>query len=173
MRIIKQGPGKSTKESLRFFKDHYLELGEIKYIILYYAEREWAIYRDREIYHQYVIIVGEKAQLWMSGLTWGYDGTGPYAFFTIMQLIDPNITYKDIAALEWMAEDPIVYEKMNGKLVLTHFDETAKNMICNGNKYLPWEIRGIKSFIIRSGICFGSGTNSSLMKSIKLVIVSM
>jgi len=144
MRIIKEGNDNSTEESLQFFKDHYLELGDIKYIILYYAEHEWAIARSREIYHQYLIFVGEKAQLWMSGLTWGYDGTGPYTFFTLMQLIDPNITYKDIIALEWMAEDPIVYEKMNGKFVLTDFDEPVKSMIRIDNKYLPWDFRRVK-----------------------------
>ena len=80
----------------------------------------------------------------MSGLTWVYDGTGPYTFFTLMQLIDPNITYKDIIALEWLAEDPIVYEKVNGRFVLTHFDEPVKNMIRIDNKYLPWDFRRVR-----------------------------
>jgi len=144
MRIIKEGDGKSTEESVQFFKDHYGELGQIQYIILYYAEHEWAVARNPEIYHQFVIIVGEEAQLWMSGLTWGYDGTGPYGLFTVIQLIESDITYKDIIALEWLAEDPIVYKKMDGRLVLTHLDETAKSMICRENKYLPWDFRGCK-----------------------------
>ena len=69
MRIIKQGRLKSTEDSLMFFREHYQELGEVKYIILYYAEREWLI--NKEYYHQYVIVIGENAQLWMSGLSWG------------------------------------------------------------------------------------------------------
>ena len=69
MRVIKEGSQKVTRESLEFFKEHFLELRGVKYVILYDAEREWAICRSRELYHQYVIIVGETAQLWMSGLT--------------------------------------------------------------------------------------------------------
>ena len=142
MRIIKEGDGKDTEDSLQFFKDHYLELGEIKYILLYYAEREWSIARSPEIYHQFVIFVGEKTQLWMSGLTWGYDGEGPRGLFTLMQSIDPNITYKDIIALEWMAKDPIVYENVNGRFMLTDFNEPVENMIYV-DKFLPWDFRRV------------------------------
>jgi len=131
MRILKE-PKEDTEKALSFFKEHYEELGEIKYIILYYAEEEWAIYHVPEIYHQYVIIIGEKAQIWLAGLTWGYYGHGPSVFLELMQMIDSSITYEDIAALEWAADySPIMYEKANGKLILKPFDETADNMICN------------------------------------------
>ena len=79
----------------------------------------------------------------MSGLTWGYHGTGPYTFFTLMQLIAPDIEYEDIVALEWMAKDPIVLEKVNGRFMLTDFDESVKNMI-RIDKFLPWDFRRVK-----------------------------
>jgi hypothetical protein len=143
IRIIKEGDMTSSRHSLQFFQDYSLELGEIHYIILYYAEREWEAARSPEIYHQYVVIVGEKAQLWMSSLTWGYCGTDPYTIFEIMQSIDPTITYEDITALEWMAEDPIVFEKVNGKLMVAQFDQNIKRILCNGKDSLPWDIMGI------------------------------
>ena len=141
MRIIKEGSLKATRESLEFFKEHHFELGEIKYLILYYAEQEWAICRNPDLYHQYVIIVGETAQLWMSGLTWGYHGEGPYGLFNLLKLIDAGISYEDIVGLECEAKEPIMYEKIHGKLILKPFNESAKEMICKKNGRLPWDIR--------------------------------
>ena len=142
MRIIKEGSARYAEDSIKLFKEHHSELGEIKYIILYYAEREWAICRSPEVYHQYIMIVGENAQLWLSSLTWGYYGAGPRALLILMQLIDPSITYEDIAGLEWEADShPIMYEKVGKKLILKPFNETAKAMICNKNGRLPWDIR--------------------------------
>jgi len=137
MQIIKSGPLSNTNDSLRFFKEHYEELRKIKYVILYYAEREWLV--NRELYHQYVIIVGEKAQLWISGLTWGYYGSGPYGLFTLMQLIDSSITYEEIVGLEWMADDPLMFEDVKGKLVLKKFNESARTLISVEINCLPWE----------------------------------
>jgi len=72
-KIIKQKEGKdNARASLEFFNRHFKELGKVKYIILYYAEKEWVLNHD--LMHQYVIIIGDNAQLWMSGLTWGYYG---------------------------------------------------------------------------------------------------
>jgi hypothetical protein len=144
MRIIKEGPGKSCYESVEFFKDHYAELGETKYVILYFAEHEWMVYEDPEIYHQFVIFIGEKAQMWLSGLTWGYYGTGPNCFYTVLHMLDSSITYDDIAGLEWMAEDPIVLEKQNGRFVSAPFDEKIKTMIRRDNRWLPWQ-KSLKS----------------------------
>ena len=79
----------------------------------------------------------------MSGLTWGYDGEGPRGLFALMQSIDPNITYDDIIDLEWMAKDPIVYEKVNGRFMLTDFDELVESMI-RINKFLPWDFRRVR-----------------------------
>lgn len=137
MHIIKEGPLKSTAESLRFFKNHYLNLGNIKYVVFYYAEREWLV--NRELFHQYVIVVGEKAQLWMSGFAWGYYGTGPYGLFELMHLIDPNITYEQIVSLDWKTENPIMFENVKGKLEIKKFDGFAKSIICDRVNHLPWE----------------------------------
>ena len=137
MRVYKEGPLKSTDESLTFFKGYLLILRKIKYIVLYYAEREWLI--NRELYHQYVIVVGEEAQAWMSGFTWGYYGTGPYGLFELMQIIDSSITYEEIVSLEWMANEPIMFENVEGKLMLKEFNENARSIICIENNSLPWE----------------------------------
>ena len=114
MQVYKEGPLKSTDESLRFFKKHLLKLGKIEYIVLYYAEREWLI--NRNLYHQYVIVVGEEAQAWMSGFTWEYYGTGPYGLFELMKLIDSSIKYEEIVNLEWMAHEPIMFVFVDGNL---------------------------------------------------------
>jgi len=137
MQIIKEKRLRSTSESLKFFKDNLSKLGEIKYLVLYYAEREWVL--NHELYHQYVIVIGEKCQLWMSGLAWGYYGTGPYGLFELMHKIDPSITYEQIESLEWMAEKPIMFENVKGKLELKQFDEVAKSIICGEANRLPWE----------------------------------
>ena len=135
MRVIKEGRLKSTRDSLMFFKDHFRELGKVKYIILYYAEREWLI--NRKFYHQYVIIIGEDAQLWMSGLTWGYYGQGPYGLFELMQIIDPTITYEQIVSLVWMAEYPIMFENVDNKLVLRPYNESVRSLLRIERDNLP------------------------------------
>ena len=135
MRVIKEGHLKSTEDSLMFFKSHSQELGRVKYIILYYAEREWLV--NKKYYHQYVIVIGENAQLWMSGLTWGYYGQGPHALFELMQMIDPTITYKQIASLEWMAEYPIMFENVDNKLVLRPYNESASSLLALEKDRLP------------------------------------
>ena len=138
MRVIKEGHLKSARESLMFFRDHYQELGKVKYIILYYAEREWLI--NKKYYHQYVIVIGEKAQLWMSGLTWGYNGQGPYGLFELMKMIDPSITYEQIVSLQWMAKYPIMFENVNKKLVLRPYSEFAKSLLSVEKDRLPRQI---------------------------------
>ena len=136
MRVIKQGRLKSTVDSLMFFRDHYQELGEVKYIILYYAEREWSI-NNNYYYHQYIIVIGEKAQLWMSGLTWGYYGQGPYGLFDLMQMIDLTITYEQIVSLEWMSEYPIMLENVDQKLVSRPYNESARSFLYIERDRLP------------------------------------
>ena len=135
MRVIKQGRLKSTEDSLMFFRDNYQELGEVKYIILYYAEREWSI--NKKYYHQYVIVIGENAQLWLSALTWGYYGQGPYGLFELMQMMDPTITYEQIVSLEWMAEYAIMFENANNKLVLRPYNESARSLLRIERDRLP------------------------------------
>ena len=135
MQIIKEGRLKSTESSLIFFKDHYQELGKVKHIILYYAEREWSI--NPEFYHQYVIVIGERTQLWMSGLTWGYNGEGPYGLFELIQIIDPSITYEQIVSLQWMAEYPIKFENVEQKLILKPYNESAKSFLSVEKARLP------------------------------------
>jgi len=135
VRVIKQGRLTSTEDSLIFFREHYQELGEVKYIILYYAEREWLI--NKKYYHQYVIVIGENAQLWMSGLTWGYYGHGPYGLFELMQMIDPTITYEQIVSLEWMAENPVMFENVDNKLVLRPYSESASSLLRIERDRLP------------------------------------
>ena len=61
MRIFKEGRLKYTDESIEFFKKYYRSIGKVNYFVLYYAEREWKINPD--LYHQYVIVIGEYAQL--------------------------------------------------------------------------------------------------------------
>ncbi len=135
VQIIKEGRLKSKESSLMFFKDHYQELGKVKYIVLYYAEQEWLI--NPEFYHQYFIVIGEKAQLWMSGLTWGYNGEGPYGLFELMQMIDPSITYEQIVSLQWMAEYPIMFENVEQKLILKPYNESAKSFLSVEKDRLP------------------------------------
>lgn len=136
MQIIKQGRLKSTRKSLRFFKEHVEKLGKVKYIVLYSAERErrW----NQELYSQYVIVIGEKAQLWMSGLSWGYLGEGPYGLLEVMQMIDPSITFEEIEDLEWPGTYPILFENIEGKLNLTPFTNSAAGLLCLENGRLPW-----------------------------------
>ena len=135
MQVIKQGRLKSTEDSLKFFREHYQELGRVKYIILYFSEREWSI--NKKYYHQYVIVIGENAQLWMSGLTWGYYGQGPYGLFELMQMIDLTITYEQIVSLEWMANDLIMFENVDNKLVLRPYSESASSLLRIEKDRLP------------------------------------
>ncbi len=86
--------------------------------------------------------MGGNVQLWMSSLTWGYYGAGPRALLSLMQVIDPTISYEDITDLEWGADNhPIMYEKIDGKLTWKPFNKTAKEIICNKNGRFPWSIR--------------------------------
>lgn len=63
MQIIKPGWSESTRGALRFFKENFYMVDKVKYIVLYYAEREWLL--NPELYHQYAIIINEKAQLYI------------------------------------------------------------------------------------------------------------
>lgn len=137
MNIIKEGKLKAPENSLNFFREHYDELGELKYIVLYYAEKEWSI--NPEVYHQYTILMNEKAQIWMSGFTWGYYGAGPRGLLELLQMIDPEITCEEVANLEWMAKDPIVFENVKGKLVLRSFNESICSLLSIENDRLPWK----------------------------------
>ena len=137
IRIIKEDRSRSTRDSLKFFQDHFNEIGDIKYVILYYAEHQWLLNHD--LFHQYVIFIGEKAQLWLSGLTWGYYGTGPYRLFKVISLIDPSITYEQIVSLEWSTNYPIMLENIEGRLSLKPFNESAKYLLCLEDNRLPWQ----------------------------------
>ncbi|GAG84569.1 unnamed protein product [marine sediment metagenome] len=136
MQIIKQGSLKSTRDTLRFFKEHFDKVDKVKYIVLYFAEREWLLNPD--LYHQYAIVIGENAQLWMSGLTWGYCGEGPYGLFEVMQMIDPSITFEQIEALEWPGTYPILFENVEGRLSLTQFTNSVASLLCLEGGRLPW-----------------------------------
>ncbi len=136
-RIIKEEESSgSTRESLRFFQDHYYELGEVKYFVLYHAEREWLI--NPELYHQYRIVIGEKAQLWMSGLTWGYYGEGPRGLYDVLQIIDPEFTYEQVISLDRTSKEPITLQNVNGRLILRIFDESVSFLLRGGKNHLPW-----------------------------------
>ena len=136
MQVIKQGRLKSTRKSLRFFKEHFEKLGKVKYIVLYSAERErrW----NTELYSQYVIVIGENAQLWMSGLTWGYLGEGPYGLLDVMQMIDSKITFKQIKDLEWPGTYPIMFENIGGKMSLKPFKNSTAALLIMEDGVLPW-----------------------------------
>ena len=138
MRILKEGRSLAPRDSLQFFKEHLTELGKVNYVVLYYAEREWLLNPD--LYHQYTIIIGQKAQLWISGLTWGYYGTGPGVLHDLLQIIDPSITYEQVVDLEWLAEYPIMFENLNDKLVLKPFNDLVHSYLCGKDNRLPWEI---------------------------------
>ena len=56
-------------------------------------------------------------------------------------MIDPEITYEQIVDLEWMAEEPLMFEMIEGKFILRPISETVKEILRNGNWYLPWDIR--------------------------------
>jgi len=136
MQIIKQGSLKSTRDALRFFKEHFDKVDKVKYIVLYFAEREWQL--NPELYHQYAIVIGENTQLWMSGLTWGYCGEGPYGLFEIMQMIDPSVTFEQIEDLEWPGTYPILFENVEGRLSLTQFTNSVVSLLCLEGGRLPW-----------------------------------
>jgi len=138
MQIIKQGSLKSTRDALRFFKEHFDKVDKVKYIVLYFAEREWQL--NPELYHQYAIVIGENNQLWMSGLTWGYCGEGPYGLFEVMQMIDPSVTFEQIEDLEWPGMYPILFENVKGKLVLKPFNRSVAALICSKSGRLLWEL---------------------------------
>jgi hypothetical protein len=137
MQVIKQGPLKSTQEALSFFKEYFDAVDKVKYIVLYFAEREWRL--NPELYHQYAIVIGENAQLWMSGLGWGYCGEGPYGLFEAMQMIDPSVNYEQIESLEWPGTEPILFENVEGKLVLKPFNKSVAGLIGSKSGRLPWE----------------------------------
>ncbi|TKJ22648.1 MAG: hypothetical protein CEE43_05310 [Promethearchaeota archaeon Loki_b32] len=141
MKIIKEDRDQGTVTSIEFFKEHYKELGEIRYLILYYAEREWSI--NHNLQHQYTIFIGENAQLWLFGIAWGYYGQEPSGLHEIIGMIDPEITYKQIVDLEWMAEEPIMFEIGESKFILKHITENVKEILRNGNRFLPWDIRNV------------------------------
>ncbi len=136
MQVIKQGLLKSTRTSLRFFKEHFDKLGKVKYIVLYFAEREWQL--NPEPYHQYAIFIGENVQLWMSDLTWGYFGEGPYGLFEVMQMIDSSITYEQILGLEWPGSYPILFENIGGKMSLKPFKNSTAALLIMEDGVLPW-----------------------------------
>ena len=127
MQVIKQGRLKSTRETLRFFKEHFEKLGKVRYIVLYSAEQDrvW----NKELYSQYVIVIGEGAQLWMSGLTWGYIGEGPYGLLDVMQMVDSSITFEQIEDLEWPGTYPIMFENVEGRLILKPITNSAASLL--------------------------------------------
>jgi len=141
MKILKEGRSKSPQDSLKFFNDHFKELGKVNYVVLYYAEEEWQL--NPHLYHQYVIIIGEEAHIWISGLTWGYYGAGPGGLHDLLQIIDPTILYEQIVDLEWMAEYPTLFENLSGKLVLSPFNQAVYSLLCEKDTRLP---RGIGFF---------------------------
>ena len=135
MKIFTEDREISPRDSIQFFKEHYEELGKVHYVLLYYAEKEWAI--NPNLYHQYVIIIGENTQIRLLGLTWGYYGSGPSGLHDLLQLIDPTITYEQITGLEWMAEYIIVFENLNGKLVLTPLNKVIQSYLSRDDPSLP------------------------------------
>ena len=84
-------------------------------------------------------MVGEKVQLWMVGLTWGYYGEGPSGLHEILQVIDPEFAYDQVLSLSRTAEEPITLENVNGNLILRNFDEYVRSLLRRGNSHLPWE----------------------------------
>jgi hypothetical protein len=113
-------------------------LGEVRYIVLYYAESDWVL--DPELFHNYTIIIGKDVQLWLSDLTWGYIGEGPYNLYELMKSIDPDFREEQIISLEWQAKYPIVFKRNNGKFALHPFTEEVKGLICRGDTKLPWNL---------------------------------
>ena len=140
MQVIKQGRLKSTRKSLGFFKEHFEKLGKVRYIVLYSAERErrWNL----ELYSQYAIVIGENAQLWMSGLSWGYLGEGPYGLLDVMQMVDSSITFEQIEDLEWPGTYPIMFENIEGRLILKPITNSAASLLCMDDGRLPWSPLG-------------------------------
>ncbi|MFW9990214.1 MAG: hypothetical protein ACFFC3_16355 [Candidatus Odinarchaeota archaeon] len=143
MKVFKQKKGDEiTRDSVAFFKEHYKELGEINYIVLYLAEREWELNPNNpDLSFQFVIIIGEKAQLWMSGLTWGYYGEGPYGLFEVIHTIDPSITYEYIVDLEWGLEyHPIVFQNVEGSLILVSYNNSLVPLLKLGKTPIRWDL---------------------------------
>ena len=143
MKIFKEGRSKSPQDSFKFFSEHFRELERVNFVVLYYAENEWQL--NPLSYHQYVIIIGEEAHIWISGLTWGYYGAGPSGLHDLLQMIDPTITYEQIADLEWMAKYPIMFENLSGKLVLSPFNQEVYSLLCEKDKGMNKPIIKIKA----------------------------
>jgi len=93
---------------------------------------------NHDLYHHYVIVIGEDVQLWMSGLSWGYVGEGPCGLFEIMQKIDSSITFDKIKNLDWPGTCPILFENSDGRLMLQPFTNSAASLLCMENGRLPW-----------------------------------
>ncbi len=136
MQVIKQGRLKSTRETLRFFKEHFEKLGKVKYIVFYSAERDMVW--NTELYNHYVIVIGENAQLWMSGLTWRYIGEGPYGLLDVMQMVDSNITFEQIKGLEWPGTYPLMFENVEGRLILKPITNSAMSLLSSEDGILSW-----------------------------------
>ena len=93
---------------------------------------------DPNDWYWFTIVIGENAQLWLYGLTWGYDGEGPYGLYKLMQKIDPKITYKQIKNLEKVPNSPIVYEYVKGELILIPYNNSVNSLVCKVNKSIQW-----------------------------------
>ena len=73
----------------------------------------------------------------MSGLTWGYFGEGPYGLFEVMGMIDSGITYEQIEDLEWPGTYPIMFENVEGRLILKPITNFAANLLRSEIGRLP------------------------------------
>ena len=138
MQIIQEISRGVSRKSLKFFKEHFDSLREVRYIVLYYAESDWIM--DRDLFINYAIIFGEDVQLWLSGLTWGYIGEGPHTLYKVMKSIDPDFREEQILSLEWQAKYPIVFKRVKGKFVLDNFTEEVRTLIRNEDVKLPWSL---------------------------------
>ena len=145
MKIIKQEiEGRGTSRPAYWcFKEHYKELGKIKFVILYNAYYNKRIYMDGNDWHWTTVLVGDNIQLWLYGLAWGYDGTGPYYLFKTLQKLFPDITYKQMIKLEKVTEEPIVLENVKGKLTLKPYDNLVESLLEMAQTTIQWNRLGM------------------------------
>jgi len=140
MEIIREEKMAATRESLEFFKKYHGRLGKVQYLVLYDVESIPINPIDK---WNHVIFIGEHAQLWLRGLTWGYSGEGPYGLYKVLQKLDLEFTYEEIVALKWEAREIIVLKNMGGKLMVSSYEDSIRTMLLEANSTICWPYKSL------------------------------
>lgn len=52
-------------------------------------------------------------------------------------MIDSSVTFEQIENLKWLGTEPILFESVEGKLVLKPFNKSVASSICSKSGRLP------------------------------------